>query len=73
MIEPVTAQSAPDSEQARLREAGAAFESLILGQMLQGLMPEANAMSGAATQALAQQLAAESPFGIAKLLEARGR
>lgn len=56
-----------------LREAGIAFEALILGQMLQGVMPDANATASAATQGLARQLAETSPFGIAALLEAKSR
>jgi hypothetical protein len=71
MIEPTGLSAASDPERLRLQQAGAAFEALILGQMLQGLMPEANATSGAATQALARQLAQDSPFGIARLLGAQ--
>jgi len=59
--------------QEDLRAAGIAFEALILGRMLQGVMPEADAAASAATQGLARQLAETSPFGIAALLEAKTR
>ena len=60
----------PDmQERARLREAGAAFEALMLQQLLAPALPEAAAGGGLALRALAQQLAADSPFGIARLLE----
>jgi hypothetical protein len=55
-----------------LREAGTAFEALILQQMLGGVLPEANAQGGLAIQALARQLADAGPFGVARLLETRG-
>lgn len=60
---------APDA--ARLRDAGTAFEALMLQQMLGSLLPEAAADGGLAVLALARQLAATSPFGVARLLEAR--
>ncbi len=59
-------------EPAQLREAGTAFEALILQQMLGAVLPEANAAGGLAVQALARQLAEASPFGVAHLLETRG-
>jgi hypothetical protein len=59
------------AEQARLREAGAAFEALILQQMLAGIMPSGTAAADLATQSLARDLAEASPFGIARLLETR--
>lgn len=65
------AADAADADRQALREAGIGFEALILAQMLQGAMPDANATAGAATQTLARQLAETSPFGIAAMLEAK--
>lgn len=78
MMDPILSKPALDTRTERpgqegLAEAGIAFEALILGQMLQGLMPDANATASAATQGLARQLAQTSPFGIAALLEAKTR
>ncbi|MFN7398341.1 MAG: hypothetical protein ACK5SX_04580 [Sandaracinobacter sp.] len=77
MIEPVeqmpeeTPPSVPD--RAGLREAGAAFEAMMLQQMLGNILPETSAFGGHATQALARQLAADSPFGIATMLKTQTR
>ena len=71
MIQPVTTNAADAPEQARLHQAGAAFEALILQQMLGGILPEASVGGGLAIQALARDLAEASPFGVARLLETR--
>jgi hypothetical protein len=72
MIEGLASRAQPAPETAQLREAGTAFEALILQQMLGGVLPEANAQGGLAIQALARQLADAGPFGVARLLETRG-
>lgn len=71
MIPPVATTAPYPAEQARLREAGTAFEALILQQMLAGIMPAGTPAADLATQALARDLAEASPFGIARLLETR--
>lgn len=74
MIQPVSSPRADTADQAQLREAGAAFEALILQQLLGGILPEGGGAGGAgalAIQALARDLAEASPFGVARLLEAR--
>lgn len=74
MIPLVSNPSPGTAEQAQLREAGAAFEALILQQLLGGILPEAGGAGGAgalAIQALARNLAEASPFGVARLLETR--
>jgi hypothetical protein len=71
MIQPIAATAPDPAERARLQEAGAAFEALILQQMLGGILPEASAGGGLAIQALARDLAEASPFGVARLLETR--
>lgn len=69
---PAVGQTVPDpAEQAQLHATGTAFEALILQQMLGGALPEAGAAGGLALQALARDLAAASPFGVARLLESR--
>lgn len=71
MIPPVANGPAEAGETARLREAGAAFEALILQQMLRGAMPDADGAGGIGLGALAADLAGASPFGVARLLESR--
>lgn len=76
MIPPASNAPAPEAggsaaDKARLREAGTAFEALILQQMLGSILPEASAGGGLAIQALARDLAEASPFGVARLLETR--
>lgn len=72
MIPPVANGPAEASETARLREAGAAFEALILQQMLRGVLPHADGAGELGLRALAEELAGASPFGVARLLESRG-
>jgi Rod binding domain-containing protein len=74
MIAPVPLRPtpAPDDRKA-LQQAAAGFESLVLAQMLKAAHPERQGPDGdartLADQALARELSAGSPFGIAKLLE----
>jgi hypothetical protein len=63
----------PLQDRKALTEAAAAFEALMLRQMLQAARPdrqgpEADALS-LADEALARRLVAGSPFGVARLLE----
>lgn len=71
MIPPVENRPVEAAETARLREAGAAFEALILQQMLRGILPDAEGAGGLGIRALAEDLAGASPFGVARLLESR--
>ena len=71
MIEPVPAPAQPAGAPAELRDAGQAFEALILHQMLGSIVPADMPGSSLATQALARTLSDASPFGIAALLESR--
>ena len=71
MIPPVANGPTEADKTARLREAGAAFEALILQQMLRGVLPDADGAGGLGLRALAEDLAATSPFGVARLLETR--
>ncbi len=70
MIEPVPPADPGAHDRARLREAGAAFEAMMLQQILGSVLPEAAAGGGLALQAIARKLSADSPFGIADLLGA---
>jgi hypothetical protein len=45
----------------------------MLQQILGNILPETSAFGGLATQALARQLAADSPFGIATMLKTQAR
>ncbi|MGL6042777.1 MAG: hypothetical protein ACRC1J_02550 [Sandaracinobacteroides sp.] len=74
MIRPVVSgQPAPAEDATALQEAGARFEALILEQMLKSTHPEKQGPEAdartLADQALARDLGAQSPFGIAKLLQ----
>jgi hypothetical protein len=71
MIDALPPADAGAQDRARLREAGAAFEAMMLQQILGSALPEAAAGGGLALQAIARTLAADSPFGIAALLEAK--
>jgi Rod binding domain-containing protein len=74
MIAPVSGPGTPVADDAdALRQAAQTFEALILEQMLKATHPEAQGPEAdarsLADQALARDLSAQSPFGIAALLK----
>lgn len=51
-----------------LKKAGQAFEALMLRQLLQPVLPQTEGAAPLALDALANQLATQSPFGFARLM-----
>lgn len=74
MIAPISpAPVAQAPEASDLRQAAVAFEALFLQQMLREALPQQDGSGSLGLQALAAQLARESPFGIARLLDGSAR
>jgi Rod binding domain-containing protein len=73
-MQPVAAAT-PAAETLKSRKAGRDFEALLLGKVLESARPRAEGAQAEyramADRRLAETLAASSPLGVAKMLEAR--
>ena len=66
----ITAELRQAGITAELRQAGQAFETLMLRQLLQPVLPGAEGAAPLALDALASRIAADAPFGFARLIGA---